>query len=383
MRRYPLVHSRSKRLRLRKKKIVIFFLMVVFAALIGIGFNTITVFNSMTNRDNWATDLTAGALDSLRVNYLGLLLQKKPDNMELQLVYLLSTHETRPYALILPGNTLIQEETTLADIYIAKGASGVINSLIKLLGEPVHYYLALDSDNLFSNLKKMQGLESPVPGPFLSPTTEEEKQTFFAEIARREYELLSFTKELAEVTPFWRWPALVRESLPFIDTNLTWRQMSVLLDGSKNFTLPGDWQVNLLPGKWIISDVLDAEASHFVVDKMSLGFFFDFLSGETVVVPRDQVTVEVLNGSGSAGVANQVAHFLREAGFKVTRIDNADHFDYLQTRVISRQENMSPAKDIAVILPGTDLLQEIEAFPEVMVTVIIGQDFDYEKILQE
>ncbi len=383
MRRYPLVHSRSKRLRLRKKKIVIFFLTVVFVALIAIGFNTITVFNSMTNRDNWATDLTAGTLDSPRVNYLGLLLQRKPDNMELQLVYLLSTHETRPYALILPGNTLIQEETTLADIYTAMGASGVINNLIKLLGEPVHYYLALDSYNLFSNLKKLQGIESPVPGPFLSPATEAEKQTFFAEIARREKELLSFTRELAEVTPFWRWSALVRESLPFIDTNLTWRQMSILLDGSKDFTLPGDWQVNLPPGKWIVSDVPGTEVSHFVVDKMSLGFFFDFLSGETVVVPREQVTVEVFNGSGSAGVANQVAHFLREAGFKVTRIDNADRFDYLQTRVISRQKNMSPAKDIAVILPGTDLLQEIEAFSEVMVTVIIGQDFDFEEISQQ
>ncbi len=375
MRRYPLVRSRSHQVRLRKKKIVFFFLTVVLVAIIGIGFNTITVFNSMTNRDNWATDLSAGAVDSPRVNYLALLLQGKPDNMELQLIYFISNHETRPYALVLLGNTLVQGETTLADIYTAAGVSEVINSLIRLLGEPVHYYLALDSCSLFSNLKKMQGLESPVPGPFISPTTAEEKEVFLAEIARQEREVLAFTKELAGETPFWRWPTLVRENLSFMETNLTWRQLSILLDRSKEITLPADWQVNLLPGKWVVSDVADSEVLYFVVDKMSLDFFFDFLTGEVVVMPRDQITVEVLNGSGFAGVAGQVADFLKEKGFKVIRIDNADHFDYRQTQVISRQENMSPAKDIAVILQGADLLQEVESFPEVMVTVIVGQDF--------
>ncbi len=375
MRRYPLAYSRSSRLRLRKKKIVFFFLLAVVVIIIGIGFNTITVFNSITNQDKWATNLTAGVKNSPRINYLCLLLQKKPDNMELQLVYFLSNHETSSYALVLPSNILIQEETTLADAYVTSGTSGVINGLIRLLGEPVHYYITLDSYNLFSNLKKIQKLESPLPGQFFSPTTEEEKQIFIAEISKREREVLAFIKELAEVTPFWRWPSLVRESLPFMETNLTWRQISILLDGSKKFALPSNWQVDFLPGKWVISNVVDNKFSHFLVDKMSLSFFFDFLSGKTVVVPREQITIEVLNGSGFAGVASQAAHFLREAGFRVTRIDNADHFDYLQTQVISRQENMSPAKDIAVNLQGADLLQEIEPFSEVMVTVIIGQNF--------
>jgi LCP family protein required for cell wall assembly len=57
------------------------------------------------------------------------------------------------------------------------------------------------------------------------------------------------------------------------------------------------------------------------------------LRGMEVVTP-DEVKVKVLNGSGVTGLARRVGELLRNEGFSVIHIGNADRFDYTESYII-------------------------------------------------
>jgi len=52
------------------------------------------------------------------------------------------------------------------------------------------------------------------------------------------------------------------------------------------------------------------------------------------VVTADEVRVKVLNGSGVTGLARRVSELLRNEGFSVIHIGNADRFDYTESYII-------------------------------------------------
>ncbi len=88
------------------------------------------------------------------------------------------------------------------------------------------------------------------------------------------------------------------------------------------------------------------------------------------------VQVEVLNGAGEPGLADQVASKLLDLGYDVVSVDNADHFEYPVTHVIDRSGNTRAARNIAVYL-GFDSVK-VEPDPNLFLdaTVIIGGDWE-------
>ena len=68
---------------------------------------------------------------------------------------------------------------------------------------------------------------------------------------------------------------------------------------------------------------------------------------------------------------------LEDEGFQVVRIDNADNFDYQRSHVISRLEDIEPAKEVAILIPGAEFFKEPLAEYPAMVTVIIGKNFSF------
>ena len=96
--------------------------------------------------------------------------------------------------------------------------------------------------------------------------------------------------------------------------------------------------------------------------------------------PRpSQVSVEILNGNGVAGAADDAAVKLAQRGYPVTNGGNADKFNYFQTRILydpAVAGAQAAAKDMAdlfgdgqaeVAPPGTKL--------KTMLRVIVGQTF--------
>ncbi|MGY8786939.1 MAG: LytR C-terminal domain-containing protein [Fidelibacterota bacterium] len=95
--------------------------------------------------------------------------------------------------------------------------------------------------------------------------------------------------------------------------------------------------------------------------------------------PIQDIKVEVLNGCGIKGIAARAADFLRTNHVDVVRSDNADHHNYPNTVIISRNENVESLKAVSKSF-GITMNDEkrILIVPDeslgVDVTVIIGKD---------
>lgn len=86
-----------------------------------------------------------------------------------------------------------------------------------------------------------------------------------------------------------------------------------------------------------------------------------------------EITVDVLNGCGVRGIAGHYAEKLREEGYQVREVRDADHFTYTRSQVINRLEEGEPRSLMELF--NQPVLNEEEPVPgEPMITVIVGED---------
>lgn len=96
--------------------------------------------------------------------------------------------------------------------------------------------------------------------------------------------------------------------------------------------------------------------------------------------PVLEIDIEVLNGCGEPGLASRFSEFLRSERVDVVRSDNANHFEYNQTILIQRNENVEGLRLVAAAL-GFDINNheqvkiEIDGDLDVDMTLIIGKDY--------
>jgi hypothetical protein len=86
------------------------------------------------------------------------------------------------------------------------------------------------------------------------------------------------------------------------------------------------------------------------------------------------VRVQVLNGSGEGGVASRAAAFLRDGGFQVTEIRNADRSDYFSTFVVARRRDASGAHAVARYLGDAPVIRQVWGPELADVSLVIGSD---------
>ena len=86
------------------------------------------------------------------------------------------------------------------------------------------------------------------------------------------------------------------------------------------------------------------------------------------------IRVQVLNGSGEVGIGTRVAAFLREGGFHVVEVKNADRSDYFGSLVLARRTDLSTAKEVAHYLGGPPLIRQAWDLDGADVSVLIGSD---------
>ncbi len=89
---------------------------------------------------------------------------------------------------------------------------------------------------------------------------------------------------------------------------------------------------------------------------------------------RRVIRVQVLNGSGQGGVASRVASFLREGGFHVVEVGNADRSDYFATLVVARRQDLEAARAVARYLGGPPVIRQAWNSDVADVTVVLGGD---------
>lgn len=95
----------------------------------------------------------------------------------------------------------------------------------------------------------------------------------------------------------------------------------------------------------------------------------------TVGTPaRRVIRVQVLNGSGEGGVGSRVASFLRQGGFQVVEVRNADRPDYLASVVVARRSDPVSARAVARYLGGPPVVRQAWDSDVADVTVVLGSD---------
>ncbi|MFQ6678371.1 MAG: LytR C-terminal domain-containing protein [Fidelibacterota bacterium] len=104
--------------------------------------------------------------------------------------------------------------------------------------------------------------------------------------------------------------------------------------------------------------------------------------------PILDIEVEVLNGCGIPGLAGKVSDFLRTKHLDVVRAENADHYNYDQTLVILRNENVDGLQKIANLFSMDEKSDaRVKHIPndqlDVDITVILGKDISQIKPFSE
>ncbi len=100
----------------------------------------------------------------------------------------------------------------------------------------------------------------------------------------------------------------------------------------------------------------------------------------TTISPSQEpiMTVEVLNGCGTSGVANTFSEYLKKKNYDVVRVDNADSFDYEKSVILDRGKQprrmieqlckvMGISKERILLIESTSCPSDA--------TLIIGSDY--------
>ena len=95
-------------------------------------------------------------------------------------------------------------------------------------------------------------------------------------------------------------------------------------------------------------------------------------TGPPLVTPPENVRVEVLNGSGTAGEASRVAQELTAAGFQVVSVGNADRNDYTTTEVRYDPAYDESGRTLGAAIAGSSVVEDISL--GTTLRVIVGAD---------
>lgn len=91
-----------------------------------------------------------------------------------------------------------------------------------------------------------------------------------------------------------------------------------------------------------------------------------------VTIAPAEITVRVLNGSGVAGRAAEVAAALEAQGFTIAEISDADRSDYVSTEIRHDAPSAEAARTVLEALPGATAVADDAS---AMITIVIGTSF--------
>ncbi len=93
-------------------------------------------------------------------------------------------------------------------------------------------------------------------------------------------------------------------------------------------------------------------------------------------LPSGGFTVEVSNGNGVNRMATRVGNYLKEKGLKVTRLTNAEHFNFDETTIYYHRGHLQDAFKVAREIPGYQNMEKLRrpGQKRVKIKVRIGKD---------
>jgi hypothetical protein len=96
------------------------------------------------------------------------------------------------------------------------------------------------------------------------------------------------------------------------------------------------------------------------------------VTGPPLKTPPENVSVQVLNGSGVTGEASRVAEELTQAGFNVVGVGNADRSDYATTTVLHDPAYDESGRTLGAAIAGSTVTEDLSLGSTL--TVVVGAD---------
>jgi len=125
---------------------------------------------------------------------------------------------------------------------------------------------------------------------------------------------------------------MVTTAQQYIETNLAPVQLYRLAQRLQTLR-PEQVQIKQIPGESVCKSAKEG-GCYIEPDPVRTAQLVNKMLRGMEVVTADEVRVKVLNGSGVTGVARRVGELLRNEGFSVVHVGNADRFDYTQSYII-------------------------------------------------
>ncbi|HHV45177.1 MAG TPA: LCP family protein [Firmicutes bacterium] len=188
-------------------------------------------------------------------------------------------------------------------------------------------------------------------------------------VVRQQKFLSALQRQILRPRTVLHLPALLFTASQSLKTNLPlWKAVGVL----RRFFDSDDVRFGVVPG----GEQRIGGASYWVADPNVLPHE---VIGTFTGVSRPEVVV--LNGSGVRGIAAAVAGFLRQNGYKIEEIGNADHYEYQHTQISYRDAaQREHAERVRVLMGGVGLIREDEGQRSDLL-VIIGKDYEIPDLL--
>ncbi len=373
---------KTKRRKIKKGRLMFLLILCLFFVTVLASVRFINALNSFQDTSPWTASLP-NPKDSVREHaVLYTISDYEADGLIAELA-LAAYHPGKKDVKIIhiPTDTLVavegQESVHINQVYSIGGSELTLQTVSSLLNVPIHYFIEINEDFLPAAIDRVNGISLPSDinlenGSELLNLLHEEGLTPSQSLERRRNVLAAVASRVVQGNPLQKLKYLNSLS-SLVSTNLPWRKLLSTMEALKNTEFGDAASIVSLPG----TEEIKANGRSWVVDAGQIPLLAAWLDDEKASLPRTQVTVEVLNGCGIKGIAMEVADMLTLKGFKVVKIGNADSYDYEVSQVISRVDNVDGAKEIAVLIPGAQLLKD-ELESEAFVTVIIGKNYRIE-----
>lgn len=319
---------------------------------------------------------------------------------EMKEVGLLSIpRDTRAY---IPGK--IKNYEKIGHAHAHGGPELAMETVELLLGIPIHHYIRVNFEAFKKGVDMIGGVDMVIPEnmDYVDPAQDlyihipkgpvhldgELALQFvryrsyvdgdIGRIKAQETFLKEVIKKALSLSNILKIPDIIQELLPHVSTSLSTQDLGYLADTCRKMDA-GAVKMALVPG---VAEYLlegEYEVSYWIPDKDKTEDVVDELIRGISKERNSQVRVAVQNGCGITGAADTLAILLRDQGFQVVSVGNADKQDYETTEVLASDANRV-AQALALrgakaTCPEAKAYKSKNVPEEADVLIIIGRDY--------
>jgi anionic cell wall polymer biosynthesis LytR-Cps2A-Psr (LCP) family protein len=382
-------------------------ILIIFLLLTGIGL-AIYIFSSNPVED---------ALSSTRVINILFVIENEKKPLS---AYVLMYHPgTRRIAVFdIPGELgLLISKTNRVDridsIYDPSRIASFENEIEKLLGVDIDFYVVITSENLVSIVDLLEGIEIFIP--FSVSYREDDKLILFpsgmtvldgdkaslyatyslpfeerdVELFRRQRFFIGFLGRQTQKNEALKNPETAKLYYSLFKSGINRRTLALLFDEFVNIDT-GNINIQSVSGS-----LREVSGQKLIIPHWDGNLVKEVVRQTLTSLTRDiedhhvmqAITVEVLNGTEVNGLAGRTAEMLRNFGYDIISIGNADLNNYERTEIIYRSDDDTMVRAFAGLIRCENIRREMYTLEELNeeydeheykadLTLLIGRDFN-------